>query len=278
MAKDYRVCAGVNNFNTGASKCPLDPDKIKGVILVHRGNKLPATMTVENLMAACHAEKPNRIYAIKPIVEYSVSGGEAQTSANGYGASKITGYSARIDTFQLQDVDMALRANLVSAKNVPFDMYPYDANNVIYGMNDGTNQLHGIELTGVYPSGQEWDSSSADASLSINAMLKDVEKYMKNASVMQVDFDIEQAVTGLTYVEFLSQGENKYKLVEHFGKLDVTPYFGAKIAENASSVLNGASSATYNPADATLTITGIPTLKDAATLYAAGIEGIEQWV
>lgn len=88
MATDYRQCPGVATFNTGNSVCVLDPGKVKAIILVMHGYKLPKTLTADALEAACHADRPGRIFPIKTIVEYAPSGGEAQTSATGYGPTK----------------------------------------------------------------------------------------------------------------------------------------------------------------------------------------------
>lgn len=274
---NYRKCDGVEQFNTGTSKCPLNPDKVRGVILVMHGYKLPASLTAEALRQACHADRPNRIMPIKNIIEYAPNGGEAQVSANGYGPNKVTGFSPRVDTFTLEDPDFALRSNLIAAANVPLDVYLYDESNVIYGVSDGTDQLAGIELSGVYPSGQDFDSSGTEANLSVNLMIKDVKKYMKNASYVKADFDVENALTGLVYVEFQSEGSGAYRLVEHYGKLDITPYFGALIASKASEVLNGASSASYEGGLIKATASGSLTLKSPSVLFENEIVGIEQW-
>lgn len=280
MAEDYRVCAGTQHFNTGLSKCPLDPDKIKGIILVQHGYKLPENLTAEALKAACHADRPARLLPILNIVEYAPSGGEAQVGATGYGPNRITGYSARTDTFTIGEYDLALKANLANAKNVALDMYPFDINNVIYGVKDGTDKLAGIELSGVYPGGQDWDSSGQEANLTVNAMFKDVEKYMKNQDVIVADFNIEDALTGLVYVDLVQSGAaGSYKLVEHFGKLDVTSYYGAAFkASSNKSVIVGASAIDYEPANQVLKVTGtVSGLALPSVLYAAGIEGLEEW-
>ena len=141
MAIDYRECPGLATFNTGNSVCVLDPGKVKAIILTIHGHKLPEDKSADAIEAACHADRPNRIFPIKTIVEYAPSGGEAQTSAIGYGPTKVMGYSAKNDVWTLQDYDASLKANLMAAKNVAFDAYFVDENNIIYGMNDGTEYL-----------------------------------------------------------------------------------------------------------------------------------------
>ena len=85
MRTDYRVCGGsAAGFNTGFNFCPLQPGKAKAVILTYHGKKLPAELTAENLEKACHADGQDRIFPILNISEYATSGGEANTSENGY--------------------------------------------------------------------------------------------------------------------------------------------------------------------------------------------------
>lgn len=278
MAIDYRKCPGVATFNTGSSVCVLDPGKIKAIILTIHGHKIPTEKTAEAFEKACHADRPGRIFPIKTIVEYAPSGGEAQTSATGYGPTKVTGYSAKNDVWTLQDYDASLKANIMAAKNVAFDAYFVDENNVVYGVNDGTEDLAGIPLSGVYPGGQDWDSSGTEANLTIATMFKDYEKYVKNADVRAYDFDVVDALKGLVYVDLVSTESNKYKLIEHFGKLDITEYYGKLLAKNAETALNGATSASYADGVITTVGEGSITLASPSVLQESGITGIEAWV
>lgn len=276
MATDYRKCPGVSTFNTGSSVCVLDPGKIKAIILTIHGHKIPTEKTAEAFEKACHADRPGRIFPIKTIVEYAPSGGEAQTSATGYGPTKITSYSAKNDVWTLQDYDASLKANIMVAKNVAFDAYFVDENNVIYGMNDGTEDLAGIPLSGVYPGGQDWDSSGTEANLTIATMFKDYEKYIKNADVRAYDFDVVDALKGLVYVDLVSTEDKKYKLIEHFGKLDITEYYGELLQKNATTALPNATDVSY--ANGIITINeGTAELASPSVLQEAGITGIEAW-
>lgn len=278
MATYYRKCPGVATFNTGSSVCVLDPGKIKAIILTIHGHKIPTEKTAEAFEKACHADRPGRIFPIKTIVEYAPSGGEAQTSATGYGPTKVTSYSAKNDVWTLQDYDASLKANIMAAKNVAFDAYFVDENNVVYGVNDGTEDLAGIPLSGVYPGGQDWDSSGTEANLTIATMFKDYEKYVKNADVRAYDFDVVDALKGLVYVDLVSTESNKYKLIEHFGKLDITEYYGELLAKNAEKVLIGATSASYADGVITTVGEGSITLASPSVLQESGITGIEAWV
>lgn len=277
MAKKYRDCPGMANFNTGVSSvCTLDPGKIKAIILTLHGKKLPDELSADEIEKACHADRPDRIYPIKTVVEYEPSGGEAQTNATGYGPTKITGYSAKTDTFTLDNCDLNLKANLMSIKNTAMDAYLVDENNIIYGMNDGTDSLAGIPLSGVYPGGQDFDSSSTDANMTVTLMYQDYEKYVKNADVLDAKFDVLSSLKGLVYVEFVSTESSKYKLVEHYGGLDITEYFGNMLQTNADTAMPGATSASYS--DGVITVaSGTPSLAKPSVLQGVGITGIEQW-
>lgn len=275
MATDYRKCPGLATFNTGNSVCVLDPGKIKAIILTIHGHKLPKEKTAEAIEAACHADRPDRIFPIKTIIEYAPSGGEAQTSPTGYGPTKVTSYSAKNDVWTLQDYDASLKANLMAAKNVAFDAYFVDENNIAYGMNDGTDKLAGIPLSGVYPGGQDWDSSGTEANLTVATMFKDYEKYIKNADVSAYDFDVVESLKGLVYVDLKSTESGKYKLVEHFGKLDITEYYGALLQTNAETALPGATGVSY--ADGVISATGTVKLANPSVLQGVGITGIESW-
>lgn len=276
MAKGYRTCPGVSSFNTGVSVCPLDPGKVKAIILVVHGKKLPATLTADEVEKACHADRPDRIYPIKTVVEYEPSGGEAQTSATGYGPTKITGYSAKTDTYTLDNCDLNLKANLMAIKNTAMDAYLVDENNIIYGMNDGTDVLAGIPLSGVYPGGQDFDSSGTDANLTVTLMYQDYEKYVKNADLVQAGFDMVNALKGLVYVEFRNVESTKYKLVEHYGGLDITEYYGQLLQKDAETAIPDASSVSYSAGVITVA-SGTPSLASPSVLQGVGITGIEQW-
>ena len=102
-----------------------------------------------------------------------------------------------------------------------------------------------------------------------------------NAISFTSDIDILDDAKGLVWVDVkkLATGENKYKVVEHYGGFDLTEMYGALLG--ASSVWNNVTAATYNPDDGTLSLTssssGTPTLKRPSELYAEDVKGIEQW-
>lgn len=280
--KKYRVCAGMSTFNTGNSVCPLDPGKVKAIILTTSGQKI-TTWDAKELEKLCHADRPGRIFPLKTIVEYAPSGGEAQTSAVGYGPTKITGYSPKTDTWTLEGADISIKANLAKARNANFDAYFVDDNNVVYGIQDNAGELAGVPMTGVYPGGQDFTSSGSNATLTVTTMFKDYEKFMKDMNVVNCDFDVVEALKGVVFVDIV-EADGGYKIVEHYGKLDITEYYGAAIAEasktTATSVITNASAVTY--ADGVFTITlsdgEKPKLAAPSVLQEKGIAGIEQWV
>lgn len=281
---DYRECGGQSAFNTGGSRCVLDPGKVKMLILVQHGYGLPAELTAESLKEACHADRPERLYPIKTIVQYAPSGGEAQTGAVGYGPTTIQGYSAKVDTYTLDKNDMGVRANLMALKNSEMDVFLVDDQNIIFGMRNNAGNFIGIPLSVVYPGGQEFDTESANGYLNVSIGYKDVEKYMANADYKPCDFDVVEAMDGLVYVESikLTPGEGKFALIEHYGRLNVTGFF-KDLYTTPTEIFQESDieSVTYNAGDNTITVapTTVNTLslKMPSELYTAGMFGVEQW-
>ena len=159
MATYYRNCVG-KNFNSGIGKCPLNAGHVKAIILIEHGQILPATLTASSIEVACHANRPARIYPLKHIVEFAPEGGEAQTSENGYGGTKIVGYSAFNPTWTMADNDFNLRMNIVRAKGISFDAYFVDDNKVIYGKWNENGEFAGVPLVGIAEGGNLFDTSS----------------------------------------------------------------------------------------------------------------------
>jgi len=276
MAQDIREC-GSKTFNSGISSCPVPRGKVKALIFVQSGYALPQAITADAIETAIHADRPDRIYPVKTIEEFAPSGGEAQTSQQGYGANKVTSYSARTDTFTLDIYDMGFRANVVEAKDSKFDVFFVNDSNTIFGQRSDTDTLlHGIPLSGIYVGGQDFDSSGQNSYLTVNLMYSDIERHFKLEDVRTVDFDILGSLYGLVEVDFVSAGTTgKYKLIEHYGRLDITANFGTAIAAGSSTVVPGASAVTY--ADGVLSLTGTAKLAKPSVLSEKGILGIEQF-
>lgn len=264
------------DFNSGKSGCPIDYGKIKGAIIVPAGEKLPAGFDGDDLREACHADVPNRIYPVITFVEYAKNGGEPQVSAVGYGPNKVTGINAQTDTFTLDEVDYGLNAELLKSKNVKRDVYYFDENGVVYGVNDGTDVLAGIPMACIYPTIVPHPTSSAKESLTVSFCHVDAEKSQQNYDFITTDFHLEDSLIGLVPVELVKDGDNKYHIVEKIGGYDRTAEFGPTVATKASSVIDGISAATYADGALTLTVTqgATPALKAPSALYANGIEGI----
>lgn len=276
-----RNCTG-SNLNTGVSKCHLDPEKVKGAILVPHGVKLPAELTATKAKELCHADRPERIYPILPFVEFAKNGGEPQVAASGYGPSQMTGISALTYTFTMDKFYPELNASLTKTANKVWDVYFYDEKNVIYGLNDGSDVLAGIPMSTVYSTPTPHPTSSAAATMDVSFAFEDARSYFENMDFVQLDFAIGRNLTGLTPVELtrVSGTGADYKLVEKIGGYDLTPTYGKLLADNANLVTGGASGITYNEAIETLTIattgSAVPALKAPSVLFEAGIEGIEQ--
>jgi hypothetical protein len=277
--RTLRKC-NLAQLNTGVSKCPIDFGRMKGAILVHHGYKLPAELTGEALEKLAHAALPERVYGVVTFVEYAKDGGEAQTSAVGYGGTGVTGYSVRTDTFTMDAYYPELDASFAKTANQKYDAYFFDEDNIIYGINDGTDTLAGFPMSAIYSTSTPHPTSSDKATMTVSFCFDDAKAAITKYDYQPLGFDPRKYTLGLVLVNLVATGEsNKYKLVEALGGADITSSYGDILAKNANLVGN-ATAVTYDSDTETLTITSTggdtPTLKAPSVLYEAGVIGIEQ--
>lgn len=278
--KKYRDC-GSEIFNTGSSKCQFVPDYVKAIILTPEDMVIKDDDLEEKLEEMIHADRPGRIYPIGPIAEYAPSGGEAQTSKQGYGPSQITSYSELIEAWTLENYDEGLLANLMKLKNERMRALFVDKNNVVYGQHDTDTTIKGYLMSSIYPSSvQRFKTSGDNASMAVSLVYDDVEKAWMETKSLQGETDLVEKAKGLVWVDIVKVGSDgsSYKVVEHYGRYDLTTVYGSLLAKT-EGVWAGVSAAQYNAADGTLSLTSssTPTLLSPAQLFTAGIKGIEQW-
>lgn len=288
--RQIRQCAGVA-LNTGASACPIAWGKVKGAIIVERGQKLPASLTYDALEELAHQPRPARIYPVKTFVEFAKEGGEMQVAAVGYGGNKASGMNALTETFTLDEFYDSLNAGILKSSNYPFDVYFWDEKNVLYGVNDGTDVLAGIPMSTVYTTPTEHPTSSAAATMTISFAFADAQGFYESFDYVQMPFSLK-TLGGLVEVEWAKVGDGKYKAVERYGGYDRTPLLGDAIAKAAQTLFKPApQSCSY--ADGVLTVVPaaqaakakageaadapaeMPSIVDSAALYAAGVKGVE---
>lgn len=280
MRKIRNCSAGL--LDTGVSKCQLDFGRIKGAIIVEHGTKLPAELTGNTLEELVHEDRSLRVFGLPVFTEYAKNGGEAQTASNGYGGTQVTGFSDRIDDFTLDDFYPELMASLTKTSNHKWDAYYFDDNNVLYGVNDGTDILAGFAMNCIYADATPHRTSSEKATMTVHFAHSDAKESFEKLDFVELDFNPHKFVLGLTPVELVSTGTaNQYKLVEKVGGYDCTADFGQLIADAGASCISGTTSAVSYDSDAdvlTITVTdgSTPTLKSPKVLYAESIKGIVQ--
>lgn len=276
--KKIRTCVS-GKLNTGGSKCPVEFGKIKAIILVERGKTLGEAISATSLQTLCHEDRPARIYPIKTVVEYAKNGGEPQVSAVGYGGNGVTGISARTDTFTLDKYYEGIAASITKNMNKKFDAYYIDSNNLLIGVNNGTDELGGFPLTTIYTTVVPHPTSGAKASMTVSLAYEDAQAAIEDLDYIQLDSNPVDSIEGLTMVDLVGTASNKFKILETVGGYDRTAEFGSLIATNATNVLLGATTASYDEDEDVITITAqsgvTPGLKSPKTLFAMNITGIE---
>lgn len=278
--RNLRKC-NTGHLNTGISKCPVDFARMKGAIIVPYGSKLPANLSVEALTKQAHADEAERIYGIVGFCEFAQEGGEAQTGAVGYGGLQVTGYSDRADTYTLDKNYPELHASLTKCAGNKFGAYYFDEKNMLYGLNDGTDELAPFPMNTIHSNATPYSTSGSKSTMTVKFCHEDSRAAIENADYVQLDFNPQRATLGLTGVKLIkvSDSGNEYKLIEAVGGYDLTSIFGPLMADNAN-VINGVTAVTYDEDKEalTLTVTGsaTPALKAPKLLLEAGISGIEQ--
>ena len=278
--RNLRKC-NTGHLNTGISKCPVDFARMKGAIIVPYGSKLPAKLSVEALTKQAHADEAERIYGIVGFCEFAQEGGEAQTGAVGYGGLQVTGYSDRADTYTLDKNYPELHASLTKCAGYKFGAYYFDEKNMLYGLNDGTDELAPFPMNTIHSNATPYSTSGSKSTMTVKFCHEDSRAAIENADYVQLDFNPQRATLGLTGVKLIKVGDsgNDYKLIEAVGGYDLTSTFGPLMADNAN-VITGATAVTYDDAKDALTLTvtegATPALKAPKLLLEAGISGIEQ--
>lgn len=274
--RTLRNC-GSANMNTGLGKCEPNLEEVLGSILVPHGMKLPAKLTAEVLEEMAHADRPNRIYGISQYFEYAKNGGEAQVSAIGYGAEKLTGYSAWRDTFTMEQYYAGLAAALAKSANTKFDVYHYDNEQLLFGLDDGTEALQGIPCAVVYGEGTQHKTSGSNSTMTVNFSYMNAKRMYTDFAYTQLDFRPEDLTLGLIDVK-IEKGEDGFKIFEAVGGNDLTAEYGNLIATAADKVLEGEpAGVSYDSANNVIKATAETLkLKAPSVLYENGIKGIEQ--
>lgn len=274
--RNIRNCEGLN-LETGHSACQVDFGRIKAIILVPHGKTLGTTFAAGTFETMCHADVPNRIYPIKTVVEYAKNGGEPQVSAVGYGGNSVNGLSAQTDTFTLDKFYDNMAASITKNMNKKFDAYYLDENNLLIGVNNGTDALGGIPMTTVYCNVVPHPTSSAKASMTVSLCLEDARKAIENLDYVQLDFNPMDELEGLIEVDLVETESGKYTVIEHYGGLDRTAELGPTLSTAATTVFDNVTACTYENGKLTITATSgkTPALKKASVLATNDITGIE---
>lgn len=266
-------------LSTGRSQCPLDPANVIGAVVVEPGTVWPKNATASSLKEACHADRPDRIYPIMTFVEYAKEGGEVNVSAVGYGGNQVTSIGARTDTFTLDKFYPDMAASLSKAMNMPFEVFYFDMNNVVYGRRIGDN-LRGFPINTLYPTVTPHPTSSNPATLTVSFAFENARDAIEDFDFVELEgLELKECLTMLTEVELVETATTgKYKIVEKVGGYDLTSRFASIITESATSVISGISAASYDSDTETLVLTvttgATPALKAPSALYTAGIYGI----
>lgn len=196
----------VVNSNTGLPDCPLNPDKIVGLILLDKDKVFAANETltvaafITALQAATVAEGEARIYPIFRFDGMTDNSEDAIKTTSGYGAEtfvrdgkyKLT-FDMHIGGHQLQQ---KIRAYNKSKKKVLL----VDDSGVIYGTLTSAGLLTGLSLDYFNAKPFKMNDGTNPATYSLEICLSKPAELNENIGYIKTDQDIEEVVKGITDV------------------------------------------------------------------------------
>lgn len=196
----------VVNSNTGLPDCPLNPDKIVGLILLDKdkvfteNEQSTVALFIAALQAATVAEGEARIYPIFRFDGMTDNSEDAVKTTSGYGAEtfvrdgkyKLT-FDMHIGGHQLQQ---KLRAYNKSKKKVLL----VDDSGVVYGTLTSAGLLTGLSLDYFNAKPFKFNDGTNPATYSLEICLSKPAEINENIGYIKTDQDIEEVVKGITDV------------------------------------------------------------------------------
>ena len=113
--------------------------------------------------------------------------------------------------------------------------------NYLYGLKDDTDVLAPFPMSTIHSNATPYSTSSAKSTMTVKFCHEDARAAIERADYVKLDFNPQRATLGLTAVKLVKTGDtgNDFKLLESIGGYDLTPTFGALIADSATAIAGG---------------------------------------
>ena len=276
------ACPAKARVHTKVDSCSMFEGKPHGLIFHDARVSYTPDEDIFNdeIQAAITVEGAERITPImQGITDYQPTGGDVQTSQEGFGPDVPIGLNAKSVIFVINKGGLCLYKQLAKLNGQTLRVLEVDNTRRAYGTafdQKGEERFRGFLCT-VYVSRRN-NTGSQEGAILLNVYYSvDYEKEDNNVAAIPLAEDIE----GLSGVLLKRVDVDKAKFVSACSDVDLTDTYNTSLEDvTIYQDKSGANPATvtYNAADKTLTFAptgGSYRVADAATLITANIEGYE---
>ncbi len=276
------ACKEYQPVHTKVGQCSLFEGKPSGFIF-HDANtsfSLDDTEFNNEIKEGIIAVGQNRITPlIGVVVDYNVSGGDVQTSQEGFGPEVPIGLNSKRGDYTIDSGGLCLLKQLKKTNGKQIRVFLVDNNNVSYGT---TAVLNGVEKIRGFLC-KVWSTKRDNTGSQNGAIILSIffDANYENEENNLAAISLAETYEGLTGVILKKTTTGKAKLVIACSGDDITKTYGDSLASPELFVNSAGGNPTgvsYSSATGELTFTPSGKYKavDAATLKdVAGIEGLE---
>jgi hypothetical protein len=271
-----------SNAHTRPGSCPTFQGRPAGLIFTSR-NALFSTdpdtfnQEIREAIYASGQKIKDRATPVMQIANMAASGGDLQTSQEGWGGTQFTGLNEVREDYTIVKGGNCLYKQLSKLNDQEMRVFKIDNKGMIFGTVtevEGVEKFRGYELStiGTYLRPAADNAAAIMLSLVYSANLQ-------QESIDSHAFELSgDEIEGLWGIQLKKTAAGKAQVVEACSGEDLTAIFGNSLA-NANIYLNktGGNPTAVTFANGVLTFTpaGAYRIADAATLKAANIEGYE---
>ncbi len=275
------LCKTTEKAHTKVGDCTMFEGTPYGFLVHEKGNSFSMDETTFNteLQAALTAEVSSRITPLLGgITDYQVTGGDVNTSQEGFGPEVPIGINAKRVDYIINKGGLSLLRQLKKLNGREIRIFPVDVNKVAYGttaLAEGKEVFRGFLAT-LYATKRDNTGTQTGAIILSVFYSADYETEENQLAANPIHNELE----GLTGVVLRKTASGKAKFVIAYSGDDLTEIYGATLAAPElyeNTLGKNPTTVTYNEdsKDLTFVPTGSYRIKDAATLKQADIDAVE---
>lgn len=213
------VCATVGN-NTGNPTCKIMPKNIVGGILVPKttaissANCATSALFVAAMQALTLNPPATRAYPFGPFIEMNDKSEEPVFVTTNYGVKQFVREGKIGWQFGLDDGGIKLQNALRSFNNAKnLALYFYDAENTVYGVDDGAGGMKGFSIDQFYANPWKAGDGTNPAKFLVDISFNKTRELNEDIVFLKLDVDPAVNIVGLLDVELVLVSQTSTKAV-----------------------------------------------------------------